>query len=217
MAGKKQSFVLYHDIRGPLELLSDDERGKLFLALLNYSESGEVPAFDGALQMAFQFIRTAIDRDTAAWESKCEKRREAGSLGGKQKAANIANATFAKQSKQSVANVAVPVPVPVPDPVPVPVNSFSPQKKQKAKFSPPTVEEVSAYCRERGNSIDGELFVAYYAARGWMLGRTKMKDWRSAVRTWEQKTKAQNAVTLERGEDAAMAAWVGGDCDGNEG
>lgn len=63
--------------------------------------------------MAFAFIRVALDRDAEAWQSKREKRREAGSLGGKQRAANQANATFAKQTKQTQANQAVPVNVPV--------------------------------------------------------------------------------------------------------
>ena len=73
---KKASFVLYHDIRVPLELLSDEERGKLFLAILDYSELGVVPDFTGALQMSFAFIRTALDRDTIAWENKRQKRRD---------------------------------------------------------------------------------------------------------------------------------------------
>ena len=53
----KKSLVLYHDIRAPLEMLDDEERGKLFSAILNYSEYGELPEFEGALQMAFAFIR----------------------------------------------------------------------------------------------------------------------------------------------------------------
>ena len=48
MATGKKSFVLYHDIRTPLELLTDEQRGKLFIALLNYSEYGDLPDFDGA-------------------------------------------------------------------------------------------------------------------------------------------------------------------------
>ena len=40
---KKNSFVLYHDIREPLELLSDAERGRLLTAILNDSEYGELP------------------------------------------------------------------------------------------------------------------------------------------------------------------------------
>ena len=112
----KKSFVLYHDIRGPLELLNDEQRGKLFMAILDYSENGEVPVFTGSLQMAFAFIRTAIDRDADNWEEKRAKRREAGRMGGKQTQANRANATFATQNKQSQANQAVPVPVNVPVP-----------------------------------------------------------------------------------------------------
>lgn len=60
---EKSSFVLYHDIRTPLELLGDADRGKLFLAILNYSERNEMPDFDGSLQMAFAFIKTDLDRD----------------------------------------------------------------------------------------------------------------------------------------------------------
>lgn len=64
------------------------------------------------------------------------------------------------------------------------------KSKEKAlpTFIPPTVEEVRAYCNERGNSIDAEQFVDYYDAVGWLVGRGKpMKDWKAAVRTWEKR------------------------------
>ncbi len=53
-------------------------------------------------------------------------------------------------------------------------------------FIPPTQEEVSDYCRERGNSVDPVAFWNFYAAKGWMIGRNKMRDWRRAVVTWER-------------------------------
>lgn len=58
------------------------------------------------------------------------------------------------------------------------------------QFKPPKVEEVEAYCRERGNSIKADEFVSYYAARGWSMGNSKMKDWKAAMRTWESRRKA---------------------------
>ena len=61
-------------------------------------------------------------------------------------------------------------------------------KSPKKTFTPPTVEEVKAYCDERHNSVDPEHFVDYYEARGWMLGKQRMKDWRAAVRTWERRS-----------------------------
>lgn len=59
-------------------------------------------------------------------------------------------------------------------------------KTRATRFTPPTVEEVSSYCQERKNGIDAQRFVDYYESRGWMLGKTKMKDWRASVRTWER-------------------------------
>ena len=59
-------------------------------------------------------------------------------------------------------------------------------RPRSTRFTPPTVEEVSSYCQERKNGIDAQRFVDYYESRGWMLGKTKMKDWRAAVRTWER-------------------------------
>lgn len=53
-------------------------------------------------------------------------------------------------------------------------------------FRPPTVDEVRSYCLERKNDVDPQRFVDYYQARGWMIGKSKMKDWKAAVRTWEK-------------------------------
>ena len=55
-----------------------------------------------------------------------------------------------------------------------------------SRFVPPTVEEVAAYCKERGNNVDPEQFVDFYSSKGWMIGKNKMKDWKAAVRTWEK-------------------------------
>lgn len=62
------------------------------------------------------------------------------------------------------------------------------RRKSTDLFTPPTCEEVRAYCTERGNSIDPESFVDYYAARNWNLSNSqKMVDWKAAVRNWEHR------------------------------
>ena len=53
------------------------------------------------------------------------------------------------------------------------------------RFKAPTLEEVQEYCDERGNNIDPQAFIDFYEAKGWMVGKNKMKDWRACVRTWE--------------------------------
>lgn len=58
--------------------------------------------------------------------------------------------------------------------------------RTRSKFVPPTIDEVKAYCTERGNGIDAQRFVDFYTANGWTQGKGKpIKDWRAAVRTWE--------------------------------
>lgn len=54
------------------------------------------------------------------------------------------------------------------------------------RFTPPTVEEVAAYCAERKNAVDAQRFVNYYESNGWKVGRNSMKDWKAAVRSWER-------------------------------
>lgn len=60
-------------------------------------------------------------------------------------------------------------------------------KPTRKRFIPPTVEEVAQYCFERMSKVDPQRFVDYYTSNGWMVGKNKMKDWKAAVRTWEQK------------------------------
>ena len=53
-------------------------------------------------------------------------------------------------------------------------------------FTPPTLEEVAEYCKQRNNSVDPQKWYDFYSAKGWMIGKNKMKDWKAAVRTWEK-------------------------------
>ena len=67
--------------------------------------------------------------------------------------------------------------------------SAPPPPTRAKRFVPPTVDEVRAYCQDRQNGVDPQRFVDYYSSNGWMVGKNKMKDWKAAVRTWEQKDK----------------------------
>ena len=58
-------------------------------------------------------------------------------------------------------------------------------KKERVVFTPPALDEVSAYCAERDNGINPQAFIDFYESKGWMIGPNHMKDWKAAVRTWE--------------------------------
>jgi hypothetical protein len=60
------------------------------------------------------------------------------------------------------------------------------ETETKGGFIPPELSEVSAYCQERKNNVDPQTWIDFYTAKGWMIGKNKMKDWKAAVRTWEK-------------------------------
>ena len=62
------------------------------------------------------------------------------------------------------------------------------ESKSKA-FTAPTLDEVTSYVRERNSSVDPQRFIDFYESKGWMVGKNKMKDWKAAIRTWEQRDK----------------------------
>lgn len=70
-------------------------------------------------------------------------------------------------------------------------NSHARSPRERKNFVEPTIEEVAAYCRERGNTVDPETFVDFYAGKGWMVGKNKMVDWKATVRTWERNRQAE--------------------------
>lgn len=163
--------------------MSMEQRGELFTAILCYAAGEPVLDLDAAADMAFSFIRERMDRDSAAYMEKVEKRREAGKLGGRPKA----NGFSEKQEKAKKANGFSekqnnPDTVPVTDTVSV----FEKESKEKSlRFSPPTRQDVADYCKEKGfGGFDVERFLDYYTSNGWMVGKSKMKDWKAAVRNW---------------------------------
>lgn len=96
---------------------------------------------------------------------------------------------------------------PLPQPLPInnnDNNDNNENKKSIKRFIPPSVEEVKAYCQDRANGIDAEYYVNYNEARGWMLGKSKMKNWKANILTWERnewgrkKTNTDTAMSSER-------------------
>ena len=87
-------------------------------------------------------------------------------------AADVAQVKKEKNVKKERINIDGEIPIDTP--------------KKITRFIPPTLEEVQAYCLERKNSVDAERFIDFYATKGWMVGKNKMKDWKAAIRTWEK-------------------------------
>jgi hypothetical protein len=90
----------------------------------------------------------------------------------------------------------------------------------RTHFTPPTLDEVKAYCIERNNNIDAEYFIDFQEARGWVLSNgKKMKDWKATIRTWERNSYNRNHVNKNSKDNAInvvnnLMSKLGG--DGNE-
>jgi len=75
-------------------------------------------------------------------------------------------------------------------------------------FVKPTIEQIREYCNERRNTINAESFFDYYEAKGWMLGTTKMKDWKAAVRNWENRRKEERNQPQAQPEKESNFAYM---------
>ena len=69
--------------------------------------------------------------------------------------------------------------------------------ENRKRFTAPTIEDVKAYCNERGNRVDPERFIDYYTSNGWKVGKNPMKDWKAAVRTWERSEPKQGRMSAK--------------------
>ena len=67
------------------------------------------------------------------------------------------------------------------------LNTTSNNTMNKGRFTPPTLTEVIDQCNFSGANIDPQGFIDFYESKGWMIGKNKMKCWKSAIRTWSRK------------------------------
>lgn len=189
----KEYVCLYHSFLDVIQPLNDEERGRLLTAILIYGKTGTPPDMAGNERFVFPSIRSQMDRDDEKYAERCKK--------------NAANITNRWNGPRSDANGDTNVY----DRIRTNTNAYETYQgkgkdkdkcKDKGKgdigstgtqsvptrtrFTKPTVEEVFAYCQERGNNVDAQRFYDYYESNGWKVGKNSMKDWKSAVRTWER-------------------------------
>jgi hypothetical protein len=72
------------------------------------------------------------------------------------------------------------------------------KEKDMGRFTPPTLDEVSEYVKEVKADIDPQRFIDFYASKGWMIGKNKMKDWKASVRTWMRKDRGYKKNRTEQ-------------------
>ena len=84
---------------------------------------------------------------------------------------------------------------------------LEPKPKKRKSFNKPTVEQIKEYCKERNNTVDGETFFDFYESKGWLVGKTKMKDWKAAVRNWERSDNTGKSGSFTGKVDKQLSSW----------
>ena len=187
----REYVCLYHSYLKSVEPLNDAERGRLFTACLTYSMTGAEPDLRGNERFVWPTIREQIDRDTKKYSDFCKKQQENirkrwdttvydGTSGIPDDTKHTKEKEKEKENILSSPNVE---------------DSISAYTCAETIY-PPTLAEVTAYCRERQNAVDPQRFIDYYTANGWKVGKNSMKDWKAAVRTWEGKQR--DSATAQR-------------------
>ena len=148
-------------------------------------------SIDGEREGAKMYVNLRLEQTRKEQDDRRQKQAESGRKGG------------LKTQEERREHTSDPSSKPSSDPSSeieaLQSSSSIPSKKKKVyrgKFPiPPPIEDVILYCKERSNGIDPHKWFDHYEARGWMIGKNRMKDWKAAVRTWEQ-----NEFSQERGK-----------------
>lgn len=212
MEKSKKSFVMYGSWSSAIEKMSNEQAGQLLKAIYALQDDENAEPEDPSVSFVFEIIKDKLFEDAKEWEKAKQRRSESGKKGMEKRWSEdkrtITNDNTAITNDNSVITpitndntvtesitpitVSVSGSVSVSDSVSVNESPSETKREKQAKekrkrFSAPSVDEVRDYCRERGNSIDAETFVDFYASKGWKVGSSPMKDWQSAIRTWEKR------------------------------
>ena len=179
----KKSIVVY-DSWGELFLnLSPEEAGELIQMMCAYSFGKEYEVTEkGTLFAIFTMIKAKLDEDAEAYEETIKKRSAAGKRGMEKRWNDNTTITNDNNVIEPITNDNT-----VKQKI-TPITVSDKDKKKGGRFAPPSLEEVKAYCQERGNKVDPQQFVDFYTSKGWKVGNQPMKDWKAAVRTWETRS-----------------------------
>jgi hypothetical protein len=193
---KKKAFQLYSDYRGMVDALSDEDAGQLFKAVFAH-EDGEDAALEGALRGIFVLLSNQLDRDRARYEEACaanqakaQKRWNNTASDGMPAHAGACQTVPEHPDKDTDTETDTEKDT---DTEGLSLCGAAPRthtSSPPSRFKRPSLDEVKAYCAERKNSVDAQRFVDFYESKGWMVGKSPMRDWRAAVRGWEQDGRA---------------------------
>lgn len=194
----KKSFVLMRDLLSTVDLMTDEEAGKVLKAIINHVDGIDVN-LPRELIFAFTPIRNQLNRDMDKYDKFVDKQRVNGAKGGRPKKPkpNPNNPSLILETQANPNNL-----VTVTDNVNDTVN-VNDNKSKHSRFAPPSKQELEGYIAEKNLLMDSDSFIDFYQSKGWQVGKNKMKDWKASARNWARKN--NNGNNNERTQPTSRA------------
>ena len=192
MGKEKESFIFYRSWLEAIDEASEIEQAHIYSAIAHYALNLKNPTkLKGIEKIVFLLAKPQIDANHRRYLNGQKGGAPKNNLNATKKQPRNNRDTTEKQPNDNVNDN-----VNVNDNEPTNVGNKDKEKstnvdKKKLplnnRFKKPTINEVEAYCKERGNYVNAEAFCDFYESKGWKVGNSPMKDWKSAVRTWEKR------------------------------
>lgn len=187
---------IFTDFVEDITPLGDAERGRLFTAMLQYAGAGTEPKLLGNERFLWNTAKRNIDNQESSYQDRCRANRQNASKANRSESLRIAaNRCDSQEDKEKDKDK---------DKENTPDGVIS-----RAKFAPPTLEQVRAYIAERNSPVDPEEFVDFYASKGWKVGREPMRDWKAACRNaerWEKYRDRKAGASRSAPDEYSLAA-----------
>lgn len=212
---ERKQFTWYRSYYDALKELPAEEFRDIVLAVCAYALDGEEPELSGVARAIFTLIRPTLEvgRSKAENRSRTEQTPISAEQTGN-KPEQTKNKPEQTQNKQKQT-----------DNKPEQTRKEKEKEKEREKesendsycsppppsgpkrFVPPTLAEVQSYVAQRQSPVDPQGFIDFYASKGWMVGKTPMKDWKAACRnaeTWERWSRTEASAPPQKGLAQAL-------------
>ena len=178
-------FYFFRSFYESLKELPSDEFKTIISAMCEKAFYDKDAELQGNLKALYTLIEPIIMNSIILSQTRSEQGRKGGAPKGNTNATKVKQTKTSKikqgqaEKKKEKENGLMDIGEDMDN------KKITPIKNQR--FIPPTLEEVSQYCKEQCLSISPEIFIDYYSSNGWKVGRSTMKDWKATVNMWEHR------------------------------